>query len=264
MHQGHRPLAVPQGRARPLARLERDAPGRADAARAGADRRRQPRSAAGMGVARERLRPCDARGRQRSRPRALHRGRDHRRRHAPARAGRSERRRQCRGDGGPQRRAGRGDDRLLPARAGLPAGAGQSAQARLDRRRDRQARAHRHASERRRRAIAAAVLAAPGEDLARQARRRRPGLPDRPRHRAGDPRRPRRYRHRDAFGGQFRRARFRVDRVGAVRPGDAPARLLPPRAAGAAQVPAFGRARRARAGNGRLRFARRRRRAICE
>ena len=47
--------------------VERLAAGRADAARAGADRRRQPRSAAGMGAARERLRPRHAGGRQRSR-----------------------------------------------------------------------------------------------------------------------------------------------------------------------------------------------------
>ena len=61
---------------------------------------------------------------------------------------------------------------------------------------------------------------------ARRACRRQPDLPDRPRYRAGDPRRARRYRHRHAFGGQFRRARFRADRLGAVRPLDAPARLF--------------------------------------
>ena len=69
--------------------------------------------------------------------------------------------------GRPQRSAGRGDDRLLPPRAGPAAGAGQSAQDPHHRRRDRQTCAHRHAPERRRRAIAAALAAAPGEGRAR-------------------------------------------------------------------------------------------------
>ncbi len=68
LHQGDRQLAVPEGRARPLAG---GGPGRARGARAragAADRRRQPRSAAGMGAARERLRAREPAGRQRGRP----------------------------------------------------------------------------------------------------------------------------------------------------------------------------------------------------
>ena len=80
--------------------------------------------------------------------------------------GRSGRRCECRGDGKPQRCAGRGHDRVLPPRTRLPRGAGQSAQDRFDRRRDRQTRAHHHASEGRRRAIAAAGFAAPGKGIA--------------------------------------------------------------------------------------------------
>ena len=118
LHQGHRPLAVPQGRTRSLAGLQRHAAGGHDAAGAGAHRRRQSRPAAGMGVARERLRPRHARGRQRSRLQPLHRRRDHRRRHASAclrrSGGRCQYRRRCR----PQRFAGRRADRVLPPRAG--------------------------------------------------------------------------------------------------------------------------------------------------
>ena len=74
--------------------------------------------------------------------------------------------------------------------------------------------------------------------------RRQSGLPDRSRYRAGDPRRPRRYRHRHALGRQFRRARFRADRLGAVRPVDAPARLFSSAVAGADPLSAIGRTRR--------------------
>ncbi len=63
---------------------------------AGADRRRQPRSAAGMGDARERLRAGHARGRQRSRFQPLRRRGGDRRGHASACLGRCGSRRQCR------------------------------------------------------------------------------------------------------------------------------------------------------------------------
>ena len=68
-----------------------------------------------------------------------------------------------------------------------------------------------------------------------------PALPDRPRRRAGDPRRPRRLRDRHPFGRQRRRPRLRADPVGALRPRRPPARLFPQTHAGAARVPAFSR-----------------------
>ena len=49
-----------------------------------------------------------------------------------------------------------------------------------------------------------------------------------PRHRPGDPRRPRRLRRCDPLGRQRGRPRFRLARLGAFRSGHAPARLLPP------------------------------------
>ena len=77
-----------------------------------------------------------------------------------------------------------------------------------------------------------------GQDAARTTRHRQPGLADRPRHRAGRARRPRRHRHRHPRRRQRRRARFRAHRLGAFRSGHAPARLFPRAAAGADPLPA--------------------------
>ena len=62
------------------------------------------------------------------------------------------------------------------------------------------------------------------------------GLPDRPRHRPGDPLAARRLRHRDPRGGARRRPRFRAADLGGVRPGAATARLLHARPAGAVRL----------------------------
>ena len=66
----------------------------------------------------------------------------------------------------------------------------------------------------------------------------KPVAPDRARHRPGGARRPRRLRHRHAIGRAGAGTWIRAADVGALRPGDAPARLLPAGAAGAGQVPA--------------------------
>ena len=75
LHQGHRPLALSEGCARPLARLRAGDTRRHVFVTAPADRRRQPGSVAGLGVARQRLRPCQPAGRQRSGPAPLVAGR---------------------------------------------------------------------------------------------------------------------------------------------------------------------------------------------
>ena len=70
-----------------------------------------------------------------------------------------------------------------------------------------QARATGAAPAGRRRAASAAVAARARRPRARCACDRQAGLPDRARHRPGDPRRPRRLRHRDAIGRRDGRAR---------------------------------------------------------
>ena len=140
-----------------------------------------------------------------------------------------------------QRYAGCRAGRFLPPRAGLPGRARQSAQNPFDRRRRSPSA---RASPCGRKAPARSCCCwrcCIGQGRARSLAVGQPGLPDRPRHRAGDPRRPCRCRHRHARRRQCGRARFRADRLGAVRPGDAPARLFSAAAAGADPLPALGR-----------------------
>ena len=127
LHQGHRQVAVPEGRARPLAGRRLHRAGRIRPRAGAADRRRQPRSAAGMGAARERLAARQPAGRQRSRAAAARARRGHRRRHpsAPAR----RRRRDCQHRSRRQRAraARRRPDRVRAARAGPDRRSRQSA-----------------------------------------------------------------------------------------------------------------------------------------
>ena len=215
----------------------RDAGGAGPCAGA-ADRRRQPRSAAGMGAARERLAAREPAGRQRGRPAAARARRGHGGRDPSAPARRRRR------DAPTPRRS-----RMRPActtrcviafarrEQGLLVAAGQSAAADATSpaspaRRARLALRPQGAGAQ---LLLLALLARAGLALDALATRQA-GLPDRARHRPGGPRRPRRLRHRDPRGGAGGRARFRAADLGALRPGAAPARLFPAGPAGAVRA----------------------------